>query len=194
MLLGHFGIAAGVRAKERKMPLWSLMVATQWLGILFVPLLALGIETIDDAPGTGGGYGNAIIHADYTHSLVGAMLLCRLFGLFFTRRWNRRAGMVLGGVAFSHWLLDLVAHRQDVPLLPGNASRFSRLGLGLWESPGVSVTVEVTLLVVGCALYWRAARETLPGSNASVTRRATLITGGMLIAGLVTIGLDLAGL
>jgi len=193
MLLGHFGVAAGVKSRERQLPLWSLMVATQWLDILFVPLLAMGIETIDDAPGTDGGYGEAIIHADYTHSLAGAIVLCALFGLFFARRWNRRAGLVLGGVAFSHWLLDLIVHRQDMPLLPGNLGGFSRVGLGLWESPGVSIAIELILLFVGCALYWRAARSTIAVSG-SARQRATLVTGLMLIAGLLTLGLDLAGL
>jgi hypothetical protein len=59
------------KAAERFVPLWALMLATAWLDVLFIPLFAAGVETIDDAPGTGGGYGDVIIHADWTPSLVG---------------------------------------------------------------------------------------------------------------------------
>jgi hypothetical protein len=62
---------------------------------------------------------SAFIPADYTHSLVGA--------------WGRRTGVVLGLVSFSHWLLDLIVHRHDMPVLPGNAGHLPRLGFGLWQ-------------------------------------------------------------
>ena len=55
------------------------MLATVWLDIVFAPLLAAGVETIENVPGTSGGYGKAIIHADWTHSLVGALVLAALF-------------------------------------------------------------------------------------------------------------------
>ena len=56
--------AAGVKGRERQVPLWALMLATVWLDIVFAPLLAAGVETIETVPGTSGGYGKAIIHAD----------------------------------------------------------------------------------------------------------------------------------
>ena len=54
------------------------MLATEWLDVVFAPLLLLGIETIDSPPG--GGYGTSVIHADYTHSLLGALVLSAAFG------------------------------------------------------------------------------------------------------------------
>ena len=75
MIAGHFGLAAGVKARERQVPLWALMLATVWLDVVFVPLLAAGVESVENVPGTSGGYGNSIIHADWTHSLVGALVL-----------------------------------------------------------------------------------------------------------------------
>jgi hypothetical protein len=85
MIAGHFGFAAGVKGRQPQVPLWALMLATVWLDILFAPLLAAGVESFDTVPGTSGGYGNAIIHADYTHSLVGALVLAALFGLVAAR-------------------------------------------------------------------------------------------------------------
>ena len=85
MVTGHFGFAAGVKGKETFVPLWALMLASVWLDVLFIPLFAVGAETIDDAPGTSGGYGDVIIHADYTHSLVGAILISLVTGWIATR-------------------------------------------------------------------------------------------------------------
>ena len=64
MIAGHFGFAAAVKSRERQVPLWALMLATQWLDVVFVPLLLLGVETLTPVPGTRGGYGEVIIHAD----------------------------------------------------------------------------------------------------------------------------------
>lgn len=58
MVAGHFGLAAGVKGVERHAPLWALMLATAWLDVLFGPLYAAGIETLDPIPGTNGGYGS----------------------------------------------------------------------------------------------------------------------------------------
>lgn len=192
MITGHFGLAAGVKSRERRVPLWVLMLATVWLDIIFVPLLATGIETIKSVPGTSSGYGNAIIHADYTHSLVGAILLAVIFGGVAARFWGQRAAVVLGAVVFSHWLLDLIVHRADLPILPGNAGDLPRLGLGLWKVPAASALVELGLMLVGAWLYWRAARETATGSP-PVIRRVDWLAAGIVLSGLVTLGLDLAG-
>src|SRR5215468_1797686 len=120
MIAGHFGFAAGVKAAEPQIPLWALMLATVWLDIVFVPLLLAGIETLEPVAGTHGGYGANIIHADYTHSLVGALILSAIFGLAAAPRWGRRSALVLGAIAFSHWLLDIPLHRGDMPILPAN--------------------------------------------------------------------------
>lgn len=73
MIAGHFGFAAMIKSREQQVPLWGLMLATVWLDIVFVPLLLAGMETLEPVPGTRGGYGANVIHADYTHSLVGAL-------------------------------------------------------------------------------------------------------------------------
>jgi membrane-bound metal-dependent hydrolase YbcI (DUF457 family) len=191
MVTGHFGLAAAVKASERFVPLWALMLATVWLDVLFLPLFAADVETIDDAPGTDGGYGESIIHADYTHSLVGALAIACVTGWLVQRWWGRRGGVVIGAVVFSHWLLDLVVHRDDLAILPANAGDI-RVGFGLWESLVAALVVEVAILTVGAYLYWRAgtraeraARETSPG-------RATLVTALILLSGLVVLALDVA--
>jgi hypothetical protein len=191
MIAGHFGFAAGVKAAERQVPLWSLMLATVWLDVVFVPLLLTGAETMTPVTGTAGGYGNAIIHADYTHSLVGALALSAVFGGVAAVFWGRRNGGVLAAVAFSHWLLDLLFHCGDMPILPGDAAGLPRLGFGLWQMPLLAAAIELALVIGGGLLYWRAAREAgaLRG-GATLATTSGLMT---LLGGVAVLVLDFTG-
>jgi len=188
VITGHFGLAAAVKAAQPRVPLWALMLATVWLDVIFVPLFLAHIEYIDPVPGTDGGYGNGIIYADYTHSLVGAIVIAALTGLVVARWWGRRGAIVIGAVVFSHWVLDLVVHRADLPLLPGNLGDLPRLGFGLWRYPALTATIEAALILVGAVLYFRAARRT-GGSPA----RVATVTGLIAVVGAATLALDLAG-
>ncbi len=194
MIAGHFGLAAGVKGRETETPLWALMLATVWLDIIFVPLLLAGVETIEPVPGTAGGYGATIIHAEWTHSLVGAIVLALLFGAVAAIPWGKRVGTVLAAVVFSHWVLDLVVHRRDLPILPANAGNLPLLGFGLWQTPIIAVLIELLLVLGGAWLYWRAARQVTANAGASERQRAVLVTTALVVAGVVTLGLDLAGL
>jgi membrane-bound metal-dependent hydrolase YbcI (DUF457 family) len=193
LIAGHFGFAAAVKAKEPSVPLWSLMLACQWLDVVFVPLFAAGVERMEPAVAGAqpNAYGAAIIHADWTHSLVGALALSALFGAVAAWRWGSRSGLVLCGVAFSHWLLDLPMHRGDLPILPGGGG--AHLGLGLWRWPMAAAALELVLLLVGAALYWRAARR-VAGNDAAMIRRARTSGLALVVAGLLTLGLNLYGL
>jgi hypothetical protein len=193
VIAGHFGLATAVKARERSVPLWLLLLGCQWLDVVFVPLFVAGVERIEPLAGTkAGAYGTGVIYADYTHSLVGAVLLSVLFGALGGFRYGRRAGVVLALVSFSHWLLDLPLHRADLALLPGNAGNLPRLGFGLWQYPLVSAALELALVVAGSLLYWRAALGV--AKEPALVRRAHLCGALALVAGLVTLGLNLAGI
>ena len=193
MIAGHFGFAAGVKSVERHVPLWSLMLATVWLDVVFVPLFLAGIETIEKAPDATGSYGGGIIHANYTHSLVGAVLLSLIFGWVFSWFWGRRTGTILGLVAFSHWVLDLLVHRADMPLLPGAIGGMPTFGLGLWRYPTIAALVELALVVAGSWLYWRAARGAVRASGSTRMGRADLSGGLILVVGVGALVADLTG-
>jgi hypothetical protein len=192
MIAGHFAFAAAVKSKTAQIPLWSLMLACQWMDVVFIPLFGFQLERIVPIEGTApGAYGQGIIYADYTHSVVGALVLSAVFAVAFGIPWGRRAGLILGGVVFSHWVLDLITHRQDMPLLPGNAGNFPRMGFGLWRWPAATAAVELAMVLGGSWLYWRAARKV--AGDASV-RRANLAGGLVLAFGLLTLGLNVAGM
>jgi membrane-bound metal-dependent hydrolase YbcI (DUF457 family) len=190
VIVGHYGLAAGAKSIDVRAPLWSLMLATQWLDVASIPTFLLGIETIEILPP--GGYGELVIHADYTHSLIGALVLSAAFGAVAWWRWDRRLGMLLGAVAFSHWVLDLIVHRGDMPVLPGNAGNLPLLGFGLWGTPVASILLEAVLFALGVFLYWRSARSTRPRPGSRV--RPSLVAGALLASGVIVLALDALGI
>jgi hypothetical protein len=194
MIAGHFGLAAGVKGEAPSVPLWALMLACQWLDVVFAVLFAAGVEGLAPIAGAKpGAYGAAIINADYTHSLVGAAILSLLFGAVAGIRYGRRSAVVLGLVVFSHWILDLFMHRADMPILPGGAGGLPRVGFGLWRYPVWSALLELVFVVGGAVLYARAAYQ-VAGADARAARRARLCSGGVLGAGLLTLALNFIGM
>jgi hypothetical protein len=192
MIAGHFGFAAIVKSREPQVPLWALMLATVWLDIVFVPLFVAKIETLKPVPGLAGGYGENIIYADYTHSLVGALALSLVFGLIFGWRWGKRCAIVLAFVSFSHWLLDLIVHRHDMPILPGNAGNLPRLGFGLWQFKTGSMAAELLLVILGALCYWRAAR-TVTSTAGRGHARAVITAMLIFLCGAAVLALDVTG-
>jgi hypothetical protein len=189
MIAGHFGFAAAAKSREPGTPLWVLMLATAWLDVVFVPLLLSGIETVQPAVEDHKGYGDLIIHADYTHSLVGMIVLSAVLGGAAALLWGRRSGVVVGLVAASHWVLDLLFHRADMPILPGDVGDLPRLGLGLWRTPAAASGIELVLVLAGAWLYWRAASRTARTEGRG--GRAALIAAGLIaVFGVLILGMD----
>jgi hypothetical protein len=153
MFAGHFGVAAAVKSKTPELPLWSLIVSSQLLDIAYIPFSLAGIERME--PVGDGGYGNMMIYAFYTHSLVGALLLALLAAGLAGKFWGRKSAIITGAVVFSHWVLDLIVHRPDMPILPGNLGNLPLLGFGLWESVPASMFVEFLLIAAGGFYYFR---------------------------------------
>jgi hypothetical protein len=193
VIAGHFGFAAVVKAKATAVPLWAMMLACQWLDVVFVFLYLAGVERLEPLPGAANGaYGAVIIHADYTHSLIGAVLLSVVFGGLAALRYGLRSGTILALVAMSHWPLDLIVHRADMPIVPGGGGSLSHLGFGLWRYPTEAALLELAIVVTGAYLYWRAARR-VGGTDPNTTRRANLCGLSVLGAGVVTLAINLLG-
>lgn len=185
MFAGHFGIAAVIKSKTPELPLWTLLVSTQLIDILFIPFNLVGLEYME--PIGEGGYGSMMIYAFYTHSLVGALFLSILTGGLAWKIWGKKSGMIIGGITFSHWILDVIVHRPDMPILPGNIGQLPLLGLGLWESFAVSFFLELLLIVLGAFFYFRYAVQ----SSAPERRKKGILAGCvMAIFLLVSLGTD----
>lgn len=185
MFAGHFGVAAAVKSKTPELPLWSLLVSTQLLDIVFVPFNLAGMESIE--PIGDGGYAKMMINAFYTHSLVGAVLLSILAGLFAGGFWGKKSGVIIGALVFSHWVLDLIVHRPDLPILPGNAGDLPFFGLGLWNFVFVSILIELLLIAAGSFFYFR---HVLKSSDSMHKGKAIAAGCVMTVFLLLSLGID----
>jgi hypothetical protein len=172
MTAGHFGFAAAVKSKAPRVPLWALMLATYLLDVVFIFLVSAGLESFSSINSGHPAYGGVVIHAYYSHSLVGAILIAVIAGLAANLLWDKRAGIVIFAVVFSHWILDLIVHRPDLPILPGNIGNLPFLGFGLWNLPVVSALVELALVIGGSYLYYQTARNA-PGAIEKDGKRNT---------------------
>jgi hypothetical protein len=159
MTAGHFGFAAIIKSQEPEVPLWALMLSTYLIDIIFIILVAAGVESFAPMDPVHPAYGMTIIYAYYSHSLVGAALVALIAGWIASRAWGRRPGIVIRATVFSHWILDLIVHRPDLPILPGNLGNLPLLGFGLWQLPAVSAAVELALALGGAYLYYQSARK-----------------------------------
>jgi hypothetical protein len=179
MTAGHFGLAAAVKSQSPRVPLWALMFSTYLLDFIFIVLLAFGVESFAPIDPTHPAYGQVVIHAYYTHSLVGAGLISLVAGLLAGWAWGRRSGVVIGAVVISHWVLDLIVHRPDLPILPGNAGNLPLLGFGLWQFPLFSAVLELAIVLGGAYLYYRRADHSVAGSGDGSGRAQVLVTTGL---------------
>jgi hypothetical protein len=188
MIAGHFGFAALVKARERTVPLWALMIATVWLDIVFVPLLLAHYESVQQVQ-THPVYGGLIIHADLDHSFVGMLILSIALGVVFLPKWGRRVAIVIGLLAASHWFLDLVVHRPDMPVFPENVGHLPLLGLGLWVHPNLSACLELLLVLAGAVFYGIAAQDVSRQAGQSV--KWPLVSSSLIaIFGLLVLYMD----
>jgi hypothetical protein len=119
--------------------------------------------------------------------------LSSVFGAAFVFRWGLRSGVVLALVSFSHWVLDLIVHRADTPLLPGDNGHFRRFGFGLWQVPQAAIAIEAHLVVAGAWLYYRAARSVSQSTGRGISR-AAIASLLILIGGLGVLALDVSGI
>ena len=132
MFVGHFGIGLGLKRVDPKISLGTLFLAAQFIDLLWPSLLLLGLEHVEIAPGITRVTPLDFTHHPISHSLLAVVGWSLLFALAYQLlRRERRGATICGLAVMSHWLLDLVTHRPDLPLYPTGEIL---VGLGLWNS------------------------------------------------------------
>jgi membrane-bound metal-dependent hydrolase YbcI (DUF457 family) len=154
MFIGHFGIGFGAKKLAPEASLGSLFLAAQFLDLLWPTLLLLDLEQVAISPGITKVTPLDFVDYPISHSLAIVTVWGLLAGLvsWFFRR-NIRYSVVIALCVISHWFLDLVVHRPDLPVWPGDSIK---LGLGLWNYPIITALVEGILLSAGVLLYCKA--------------------------------------
>ena len=156
MFIGHYGPAFAAKAVVKTIPLWVLFVAAQWVDFLWAGLVIAGVEKVRIIENFFGVSPLDLYYMPFTHGLPSAALLALFLGGVVAAGYGGNRVAVVGAVAataFSHWLLDLVVHRPDLPLIFDEM----KVGFGLWANPYVSVPTEIAVMLGGLWLYDRAA-------------------------------------
>jgi membrane-bound metal-dependent hydrolase YbcI (DUF457 family) len=118
MFIGHFGVALAARRLAPRTSLATLIAASQTLDILWPAFLLVGLEHCRVAPGITRVQPLDFYDYPFTHGLVMAVFWALLFALIYHLVRKYAAGaLVVGGLIISHWFLDWVVHRPDLPLL-----------------------------------------------------------------------------
>jgi len=157
MFIGHYAVALAAKKAEPAISLGTLFMAVQLADLVWPVLVLAGIERFEIHPGITAFTPLDFIHYPYSHSLMALGLWGALFGVTYmlARKASLRAALVLAALVVSHWLLDFIAHRPDMPLTLWDSGR---VGLGLWNSIPATVAVEALMFATGIWIYARATR------------------------------------
>jgi len=154
MFTGHYGPSFAANAAEKRLPLWLLFIAVQFIDVLWAIFVLLGIEKVKIVPGITAASPLDLYYMPYTHSLVGA-LCWSAFAFAFCQlipRWRGvRTGLILAAAVFSHWVIDLIVHRPDLALYDS----MYKMGFGLWNYRVLSFVLEMAILFGGGWMYLR---------------------------------------
>src|SRR5439155_10711633 len=111
----------------------------------------------------------------YSHSLPTALIWSAIaafvYKTFCSRHgclYRKSAPLIVGVAAFSHWILDFIAHPRDLPIYDNTL----KVGLSMWNYRDPEFALEIALLAGGIVLY--LARNVIPA-----IRKTAVITFGI---------------
>lgn len=151
MFVGHLAVALAAKPAAPTVSLGILIGAAFGLDLLWPLLLLLGVEQVSVQPGITAFTPLNFESYPWSHSLMMAIIWGAVLATL-ARPSDARARWVIGGLVMSHWVLDVIAHRPDLPVWPGGPL----VGFGLWNSVPATFIVEGALLLASVALYSRS--------------------------------------
>ena len=155
MFIGHNAVGFAAKRAAPDASLGWLMAAPLFLDLIWPFFLLLGLEHVTIQPGATR-FTPLILDIPYSHSLITSIGWSILYGgVYWLLKRNTRGALVLAVGVFSHWILDALTHRPDMPLYPGSPTL---IGLGLWNSVAGTFIVEGLMFAVGLWLYLKTTR------------------------------------
>jgi membrane-bound metal-dependent hydrolase YbcI (DUF457 family) len=154
MFIGHFAVGLAAKSVKPSISLGTYFLAVQFVDLLWPTLLLLGIEQVAIEPGITEMTPLNFLHYPVTHSLLMAFIwsICG-FVLYYLIKKDVKGGLLIAACVASHWVLDFVTHRPDLPL---TFSETTKVGLGLWNYKMLTVVVESLLFIGGVVLYLKS--------------------------------------
>ena len=156
MFIGHFAVGFGAKRFAPRASLAALLAAPLFLDLLWPVFVLLGWEHVRIDPGNTRYTPLDLYDYPWSHSLLMSVVWASAFALIYYGVARFRAGAIAIWIGVvSHWVLDWVTHRPDMPLYPGGP----KFGLGLWNSIAGTMIVEIGMMAVGVWLYIRTTRQ-----------------------------------
>lgn len=161
MFIGHYGIALATKRFDKNLSLGLLFISTQFADILFFTLVLLGIEKMSFVPGITKVSPLDFTYYPYSHGLAASLLWAGLFFMVFRIASSKSdsnkntIALAMGATVFSHFLLDVIVHRADLPLLGGDSYK---IGLGLWNYVFASSLIELLIFLSGLWMYLKSTK------------------------------------
>jgi hypothetical protein len=156
MHVGHF--AAGFLGKRvaPQLSLGTMILAAMLADFLWCIFMLAGLEKVQFKTALGAANYFQPIDITLSHSLVMIVVWAAIFaGIHFLWRRNKRPALLLFCLVLSHWPMDVIAHKPDMPWAPG-VSQY--LGLGLWTNIPATMIVEGGLWVIAILVFLRTIR------------------------------------
>jgi hypothetical protein len=154
MFIGHFAVGMAAKSAKPSLSLGTYFLAVQFVDLLWPTLLLFNMEQVVISPGITAMTPLDFIYYPYTHSLLMAFVWAAAgFGLVYFFKKDFSAGLIIAVCIFSHWVLDFLTHRPDLPL---TLSETTKVGLGLWNYKAATVIVESAMFIAGVWLYLRS--------------------------------------
>jgi membrane-bound metal-dependent hydrolase YbcI (DUF457 family) len=155
MFLGHFAVGFAAKKFAPRSSEATLLAAPVFADILWPFFLLPGWEQVRIDPGNTRYTPLDFVSYPWSHSLLMLCVWATAFGAVYyaITRYAPGAIAIWIGVV-SHWVLDWVTHRPDMPLYPGGRG----YGLSLWNSIAGTMVVELVMFAVGVWMYIGATR------------------------------------
>jgi membrane-bound metal-dependent hydrolase YbcI (DUF457 family) len=162
MVIGHFGFGLGAKKYAPKLSLGLIFLAVQFADLLWPDLILLNIEKVRIQP-EDAKFPLDFIYYPFSHSLLISIFWAAVFGLiYWLIKKDRVSATVLGICVLSHWFLDLIVHKPDLPLYPGSSVL---LGFGLWNWPWLTALTEGIIFFTGMIFYLQTTRARNPAGK-----------------------------
>ena len=156
MFIGHFGVGLAAKRIDSRPSLGTLFIASQFLDLLWPIFLLVGLEKVKIEPGNTAFTPLNFTYYPFSHGFLSVFLLSIIFGaVYFILKRNLKSSILLGSLVLSHWILDLIVHRPDLPLIPWSDVK---VGLGLWNSVILTLIVEGFIFIAGAYLYIKTTK------------------------------------
>ncbi len=156
MFIGHYAVGLASKKLAPRASLGVLIAAPILLDLLWPIFLLLGWEHVSVEPNPNPFLRLAFDAYPISHGLLAVIGWATLFAAIYFGLTRYKAGtLVIWMGVISHWVMDYIVHRPDLPLYAGGTRL---VGLGLWNHRWATIAVEVVLFAAGIWIYLRQTK------------------------------------